>query len=280
MKIKIKHDRVKLTTSDTKLALLVLNELEKKGDKKEADEYEYKSETIGLIPDDVDDRGFSLEDVKKVQERGPRSLWTVAEDMEAVNLIYEPTEKAVRNKMLLKRHSKQAIRSRISKMRMQLREFKGDIDALTKALLQGRDLSVVDEREMTLRAERKPDEKKEQPKPKSVKGKPAKMVQNAWSEDELAILRNNTDLAPVKLMKLLPGRTKAAISFQKRYRAEKMGIKPKNNVTSWPAELKERVLELSAGGHTATAISKMSEFRGRTPSQINATIYRLKNKKK
>lgn len=274
MKIKIKHDKIKLTTSDTKLALLVLNELEKKGDKKEADEYEYKSETIGLIPDDVDDRDFSLEDVKKVQERGPRSSWTVAEDMEAVNLIYEPTKKAVRNKMLLKRHSKQAIRSRISKMRMQLREFKGDTDALIKAILQGRDLSVVDEQEMTLRAERKPEEKEKQ-RIKVVKHKKER-IWRAWTEEELTILKNNINLTASKLKKLIPDRTKVAIDYQRAQYAKKMGIILKNNLKTWPDELKKTVLELKDRGYTAGKIAKLPEFRGRTPSQINATIYRLK----
>ena len=210
MKIKIKHEKVRLCTSDPRIALLVLANMERL-DKVGNDGYtKVLGEEEAKMIIKKTQESFKVPEfapaVKKFKSKRTHTSWTMAEDLRAIKLFSATSKEAQNDKFLRQRHTTDAIRARISKMRCgKINNFTKERKVFIERVLKSKETptSTVDEIEESLEKKLKVIKK-----PNPNKTKPITL----WTKRENQILIDNRNKKPRKIAMLLAGRSIPAIS--------------------------------------------------------------------
>jgi len=193
--------------------------------------------------------------------------WTIDEDKLVCDMINKPVAKVASNKTLLKRHSKAAIKTRLSVFKTgRLDRIGKDRANLMRAYLSGEKIETP-----------VADINKHVPTPivDKIEKKYSQNGNMLWSDADLELLKANIN-APIKeLMKLFPDRTRSALQGKRTKVKKDLGLKPKNTKGgSWTEEEREAVrLNMHM---KPKELAKMPWLKNKTVNQISQQKYWLK----
>jgi len=200
MKIKIKADDFRLTTTDLDYALSILVRFKEKAvADKEAKgriepEYQEAKETTITPEMPKHYRNIIVPFPKQRTKSGTRNIWTKEEDEYVFDRrLVEPRDLA-NDPYLRQRHSKKGIRTRHNLIvKGRLGGLSADRRKFLTTLIKGVEVKKKTDEAGFIK-----------------KAKKAKRVE--WSKEEMAILLNNLKEKPAVLRKILPDRTRYAIN--------------------------------------------------------------------
>lgn len=213
MKIKIRHESVKMCTSNPKLAMLILDNISE-------DVTDINGEAAVMITDKVKDDFAKLAERsmhvipspskeikrKKIQSR---ASWTIAEDLRAIKLINIDSKIAQNDKFLRQRHTKNAIRARLSKIRHNdVKNLGEERAAFVKKVMEGKKIEAI--ATITKEKDLMP---KDVEKRKPGRRMGCKMI--PWTRRESQILIDNLQERTRDIQSLLVGRSSTAINAKK-----------------------------------------------------------------
>jgi len=142
------------------------------------------------------------ESKRKTFKMKMKNDWTVDEDKFLADRIDQKTSKVASNSMLLKRHTKQAIKTRHSMIKnRKFERMQSDRGKMMKAYMSG-------ERVETVIADI------DRPQVKASPSKTGKL--RLWTEAEKQLLKDNEHLSDKEIVSLFPDRTKAGIVYKRR----------------------------------------------------------------